>query len=34
MQEKQLTITECLTVAEEQIERKNLVGAYQIFSGI
>ena len=34
MQEKQLTITEWLTVAKEQIEKKNLTGAQQIYSGI
>ena len=34
MQGKQLTIKEWLTVAKEQIEKKNLVGAHQIYSGI
>ena len=34
MQEKQLTITEWLTVAKEQIKKKNLAGAHQIYSGV
>jgi len=34
MQEKQLTITEWLAIAIEQIEKRNLIGARQIYSGI
>lgn len=34
MQEKQLTITEWLAIASEQIEKKNLIGARQIYSGV
>ena len=34
MQEKQLTITEWLAIAVEQIEKRNLIGARQIYSGI
>ena len=34
MQEKTFTITEWLAVASEQIEKRNLIGARQIYSGI